>query len=421
MNLAETKLLETVDKLAPEIIDLASRLTAEPSTLGSEGSVLKLAEAEIERIGLSPQRVHLDNEALSSHPGFAPVPWSYEGRYNVVAERPPNGEGGRSAIFNGHLDVVSPEPLNHWTRDPFDPLEKEGWLYGRGAGDMKAGVAAMIYAVHSIDAAGLGLKAPVTIETVIEEECTGNGALACRLAGFNAEAALIPEPFGPTILTSQVGVAWFKVALKGVSAHALNPSTGANVIEKCFPLFSALRELEEELNLPQHPAFDGVPHPANLNIGVIHGGDWPSTLPAQVEFQCRIGFLPGVRFEEIHKKVTESIKEAAARDPWLKENPPSVEFFGFRSEGHAVDGNQPAFNILRDCHTELAGKPPETFAATCTTDLRSFIHFGSSQATCFGPVAENIHGANERVDIASIIHTTKVYALFLSRWCGILE
>lgn len=421
MTPAETELLQTVDALAPEITGFASRLTAEPSTLGNEASVLKLAEAEISKLGLSPQRVDIDCEALSNHRGFAPVPWGYEGRYNIIAQRPPEGSGGRSALFNGHLDVVSPGPLDRWDQNPFDPQEKGGWLYGRGAGDMKGGVAAMIYAVHAFDAAGLGLRAPVTIETVIEEECTGNGALACLLAGFDAEAVLIPEPFGPTILTSQVGVAWFKVVLDGVSAHALYPSAGVNVIEKCYPLITALRELEEELNLTGHPGFECVRHPANLNIGMIRGGDWPSSFPAQVEFQCRIGFLPGVRFEQVCRMVTDRINEASSLDPWLMENPPTVEFFGFRSEGHAVERNQPAFGLLSKCQIELAGEAPQTFAATCTTDLRTFIHYGTGQATCFGPIAENIHGANERVDIASMIHTAKVYAMFLARWCGILE
>jgi acetylornithine deacetylase len=349
------------------------------------------------------------------------VPWSYDGRYNIVVERPADGNGGRSALFNGHLDVVSPEPLTQWDRNPFDPLEKDGGLWGRGAGDMKSGVAAMIYAVHAVDAAGLGLQAPVFLETVIEEECTGNGALACRAAGLDAEAVLIPEPFGPTILTSQVGVAWFKVGLKGVSSHVLETGAGINAIEKCYPLMEALRGLEEELNHPKHPAFDHISHPVNLNIGVIRGGDWPSTVPAHAEFECRIGYFPGVRFEEIRRRVVACVSKAAAADSWLKENPPKVLFFGFRSEGHAVERNQPAFNLLSECQQTLSGRPADSFAATCTTDLRAFVHFGFGQATCFGPAAENIHGANERVNIESIIHTAKVYALFLSRWCGTVE
>ena len=421
MDKSEQKLISVVESLAPEILDFTSRMVACASTLGNEGPVLKTMEKELDRLKFDPVQVEISPQELADHPGFAPVPWDYESRYNVTATRPADAAGGKSALFNGHLDVVSPEPLSRWKRDPFDPFEEDGWLYGRGAGDMKAGVAAMTYALHAIDRAGMGLQAPVTIEAVIEEECSGNGALACRNAGIDAEAVLIPEPFGPTILTSQVGVDWFKVLLSGVPVHVLEARSGVNVIEKCHPLFMALRGLEEEMNGTVHPAFAGLEHPVNLNIGIIKGGDWPSTVPAEAEFHCRIGFFPGVSFESIRKLVTQCIEEAAENDPWLAKNPPKLYFYGFRSEGHTVDLNQPAFRTLSDCQMSLTGRPAKEFVSTATTDLRAFVHFGNGQATCFGPIAENIHGDNERVDIASVIHTAKSYALFLARWCHIID
>jgi acetylornithine deacetylase len=417
----EDKLMQTVEALADDIIDFSTRLVAEPSTLGNEISVLRVTEKEFSRLGYASQKIVIDPQELSKKPGFAPVPWDYEGRYNVVAIRPANGEGGKSALFNGHLDVVSPEPLNQWSRDPFAPHIEDGWLYGRGSGDMKAGVAAMTYAVKAIDEAGFGLAAPVTLETVIEEECSGNGAFACRAQGIEAAAVLIPEPFGPTILTAQVGVCWFKVSLTGASAHALSTQTGVNAIEKCFTLIVALRELEAQLNSQSHPAFADTPHPLNLNVGVISGGDWPSTVPANAELKCRLAFLPGTPFSVIKTLVEQTIAAAAAKDEWLSRHPPSVEFFGFRSEGHQVDIDLPALKLLSDCQQALCGEPAVQYKAKGTTDLRSFIQFSKAQATCFGPVAENIHAGDERVNIASVIHTAKAYALFLSRWCKLLE
>lgn len=421
MEKSERKLISTVESLAPEILDFTSRLVTCASTLGNEAPALEIMEDELGRLGLDPVRVDISPEALADHPGFAPVPWDYEGRYNLIATRSSDGVGGKSALFNGHLDVVSPEPIERWKRDPFDPVEEDGWLYGRGAGDMKAGVAAMTYALHAVNKAGMGLRAPVTIEAVIEEECSGNGALACRNAGVDTEAVLIPEPFGPTILTSQVGVAWFKVLLSGVPVHALKTESGVNAIEKSYPLLMALRRLEEELNRTLHPAFTGLAHPLNLNIGIMKGGDWPSTVPAAAEFHCRIGFFPGVSFESIRRRVTDCIERAAMEDEWLALNPPNLEFYGFRSEGHSVDINQDAFTTLSECQMALTGQPAEEFISTATTDLRAFVHFGKGQATCFGPIAENIHADNERVDISSVIHTAKVYALFLARWCGLID
>ncbi|MGD8562440.1 MAG: ArgE/DapE family deacylase [Desulfarculaceae bacterium] len=421
MQETERKLIQAVDALEDDILAFTSRLVAQDSTLGNEAGALAEVKSEFSRLGFEPTIVPIEVEALSSHPGFAPVPWDYQGRYNVVATRPPDASGGKSALFNGHLDVVSPEPLDHWTKDPFSPLVEDGWMYGRGAADMKSGVAAMIYALKAVENAGFGLAAPVTLETVIEEECTGNGALACRAAGYDAEAVLIPEPFGPVILTSQVGVCWFKVSLHGVSKHALETHLGVNAIEKCYPLFQALRGLEDELNRHPHPAFKHLDHPINLNIGTAKGGAWPSTVPAMAEFHCRLSFFPGMSFENISGQVEKTIKEASGADPWLASNPPQVEFYGFRSQGHSLKPDLPAFKILDGCHHALSGEHALEFASTSTTDLRSFVFYGQGQATCFGPVGENIHAEDERVEIGSILHTAKVYALFLARWCGLVE
>lgn len=420
MNPVEKAILSSVDDLTEEMLDFTARLVAEPSTLGNEKGALSVMEAELQRLSWPATRVPIDLEALSNHPGLAPVPWDTGGRFNIVATRPADGAGGRSALFNGHLDVVSPEPLSRWDTDPFEAHEKDGWLYGRGAGDMKGGIAAMTYALRAVEKAGLGLKAPVTIEAVIEEECSGNGALACIAVGFDAEAVLIPEPFGPTLLTAQVGVAWFKVSLRGVPQHVLDTQAGVNAIEKCYPLIQALRNLEAENNRQVPPPFNALNHPANLNIGIIKGGDWPSTVPATAEFHCRIGFLPGTSFEQINEKVLKCIREAAQKDAWLSQTPPEVEFYGFRSEGFVLNRDRPAFQALNACHRDLAGEEAKPHLSTATTDLRAFVHYGRGQATCFGPIAENIHAGNERVHIGSILHTARVYALFLSRWCGII-
>ena len=418
----QQRIIEATEKLEADIVDFACRLVAEPSTLGDEASALQVMESELEQLGFQTENVEIDPQTLADHPGFAPVPWGYEDRYNVIGYRLADREGGRSLLLNGHLDVVDPGCLDFWQNDPFSPVVKDGWLYGRGAGDMKSGIAAMIYAVHAVAVAGFGLQAPVTIEGVIEEECSGNGALACLHAGYDADATLIPEPFGPTLLTHQVGVLWFKVTVRGASRHVLSASSGVNAIETCFPIIAALRALEAELNDgPRPEAYENFEHPLNLNIGLFSGGNWPSSVPDEAAFHGRLSYFPGVRFNEIRQKIIRTIERASANSAWLTQNPPEVEFYGFRSDGHAVDRNLPAFDALNDCHRMLTGVDTEAYISTCTTDLRVFQLFGQGQATCYGPVAENIHGANERVHIASVMQVAKTYALFLSRWCGLVE
>jgi acetylornithine deacetylase len=418
----EQQIIAAAEKLEADIVDFAGRLVAEPSTLGNEMSVLRVMEAELIKLGLQTRRVPIDPAILTEHPGFAPVPWGYENRYNLVGICPAGIEGGRSLLFNGHLDVVDPGASAFWQRDPFAPEIRDGWLYGRGAGDMKAGVAAMTYAVKAIENAGFALKAPVTVEAVIEEECSGNGALACIQAGHDAEAVLIPEPFGPTILTHQVGVLWFKVSVAGAARHVLSAGAGVNAIETCFPVISALRGLEAELNEgPRPEAYRAIDHPLNLNIGIFKGGSWPSSVPDTAEFHGRLSYFPGFQFEDIRQKVIQKILQAAAENPWLAQNPPEVEFYGFRSDGHSIDRNLPALATLNGSHRTLTGADAADYVATCTTDLRAFHHFGRSQATCYGPVAESIHGANERVELDSVMQTAKTYALFMARWCGLVD
>jgi acetylornithine deacetylase len=418
----QKRILETVDGLGDEILDLSMALIKQPSTIEHQAGAVAVMEARLKGLGYPATRVPVDTERLSAHPGFAPSPWSYAGIDNLVAVRPADGAGGRSALFNGHLDVVSAEPANAWSRDPYQPVIHDGWLYGRGSGDMKAGVAAMTYAVKAIDAAGFGLNAAVTIETVVDEECCGNGALSCLLAGYDADAVLIPEPFGPTLYTAQVGVLWFKLRVRGKPVHVLAAAAGANAIEKSFPLIQALRGLETELNNEHIPAvYAAIPHPLNLNIGSFSAGDWPSTVPAEAEIHGRLAYFPGTGFAAIAARIKATIARAAAEDDWLRDTPPELSFYGFRSDGHISSVAQPALQTLAACHQKLTGELPQEYISTCTTDLRAFHHFGRSQGTCYGPLAESIHGVDERVNIDSVIHTAKAYALFLSEWCGLKE
>lgn len=425
MDVKESKIVGSVEKLKDDILSFTGDLVRQASTLGNETSVIKVMEDKLKSFGLKPVRVPMDEKKFADHPGWAVTDWEYpdKDRYNIVAVRPAEAEIGKSVLFNGHLDVVSPEPLHRWKTDPWEPVVKDGWMYGRGAGDMKAGDAAMCYALKAVESAGFGLGAPVTINAVIEEECSGNGALASVLEGYDAEAVLIPEPWGPTIETTQVGVMWFKVLLTGVPKHALETHTGENAIDKSYILIEALRKLEEELNHPLHPAFESIniQHPCNLNVGILKGGDWPSTVPAMAEFHCRLGYMPGVTFEEVSQRIVATVKKAASTDKWLSKNTPRVVFYGFRSDGHSIERDLPVLNVLGECHKDLTGKEAETNISTSTTDLRAFVHFGKGTATCFGPEMENIHASNERVNIDSIIHTAKTYALFLSRWCGLVE
>ena len=175
------------------------------------------------------------------------------------------------------------------------------------------------------------------------------------------------------------------------------------------------------MNADKHPAYRDEEHPINFNVGIIKGGDWPSTVAAAAEIHCRLSYFPGQTYQETRRRIGEVVAQSAQTDPWLSENPPKVTFYGLRTEGHTIDKDPPIFQTIAGCHRELTGNPIEAVHTTATTDARVFHFYGRGEATCYGPVAENIHAANERVSIDSIMGTARLYALFLARWCGIVE
>jgi acetylornithine deacetylase len=423
MNTAiEKRVLTEIDARFGDTIDFLRSLARQPSTLGNEEGAQELVFARMKQIGLTAEKWDLDLDTLRRHPSFGPLDLSYVNRPNVTASWPAAAPGGRSVIFNGHIDVVSPEPLSNWSYGPWDATVAGDWIYGRGAGDMKAGVAAMLLAVEAVRGAGCRLRGEVIVESVIEEECTGNGTLACALRGLRADAAITPEPHTLRASLATVGVIWFRVRTRGMASHVLAADSAVNAIEKMFTVITSLRELEATLNAEaRHPHYRDVPHPINLNIGIIKSGDWPSTVPSECTLECRLSCLPGVSVDQTQARVRDAVTAGVAQDPWLCENPPEVEFFGFRAEPSVVDPTSPSMQMLVDCHMTIVGAPLVFYPGTATTDQRFFINNLGMPATSYGPAAEKIHAGNERVAISSIKQTAQVLALYLLGWCGIAE
>jgi acetylornithine deacetylase len=285
---------------------------------------------------------------------------------------------------------------------------------------MKAGIAAYLLAVESVRAAGVQLRGDLILESVIEEECTGNGTLACGVRGLRADAAIITEPHRLEACLSTMAVVWFRVRTSGQASHVLAADQAVNAIEKLQVIIVALRQMEVEMNADiRHPLYRDFPHPVNLNIGVIRGGDWPSTVPSACEMECRLSGEPGVSVAALHSRIRETVVAAAQADPWLREHPPIVEFFGLRAEASITDPGSAPMKVLQDCHRSILGQPLVFRASTATTDQRIFLNEWRIPATSYGPTAEKTHAEDERVLIPSIAQVAKVLALFILRWCGI--
>ncbi|MDX1739049.1 MAG: ArgE/DapE family deacylase, partial [Alphaproteobacteria bacterium] len=279
-----------------------------------------------------------------------------------------------------------------------------------------------------LNSAGYQPAANVFFQSVCEEECTGNGALACLQRGYRADAALIPEPFNEKLVSAQVGVIWFRVDLKGIPVHVAHAGSGSNAIEAAIPLISALRKLEKEWNAPslKNHHYCDHDHPLNLNVGKIKGGDWASSVPAWCSLDLRMGIYPGQDIIEARQRIESCILEAASRDPFLSKNLPEITYNGFMAEGYALaDHMHPekdkAIGTLEAAHKTVIGGDLEQIAITATTDARFFGLYADIPALVYGPVAENIHGFNERVCLDSTRKITKSIALFIADWCGLEE
>jgi acetylornithine deacetylase len=417
-----SRILWSVDRGFDDQVEFTRELVKFPSVRGAEHTAQDFMATAMRERGLAVDHWQVQVEDIRHLPGFSPVHVSYDNAFNVVGTHRAGSTRGRSLIMNGHIDVVPVGPLDMWTSPPFEPRIDGNWLYGRGGGDMKAGLAATLYALDALRRLGLQPAANVSVQSVVEEECTGNGALACLARGYRADAALIPEPMWDGFLRAQVGVLWFQVKVRGVPVHVAQAGTGANAIEAAYDLMRALHEVEARWNEDRHrhPHFRDVEHPINLNVGRIEGGDWPSSVPAWCTFDVRVAIYPGQNIEVAKSEIEAAVRTASRGNRFLANHPPEIVYHGFEAEGYVLAGAEVAEAALGRAHAlAFAGKPLEGVASTATTDARFFGLYANIPALVYGPKAESIHGFDERVDLESVRRITQSITLFLADWCGV--
>lgn len=394
-----------------------------PSRRGKEGPCQDWLAREFAGRGWSVDRYTLAEVALDHLPGAAPVmDTEYAQAVQVVAAlRAPQPAGGRSLILQGHVDVVPEGPAAMWTRPPYDPVVRDGWMNGRGAGDMKQGVCAMVWALDALRRAGYAPAADVYVQTVTEEECTGNGALSTLARGYRADACLIPEPTAGALTRASVGVVWCRLRVRGVPVHVARTESGANAIMAAYALIRALEGLCAELNQEarEHPWFKDLPNPIKFNPGIIRGGDWASSVPAWCEVDCRIGLLPGANLADMRRRIEEAVARAAGADAFLANNPPEVVWNGFMADGYVLEPGSDAEAALARVHKAVFGQKLETRLSTALNDTRFYDLYYGIPGLCYGPAGENVHGFDERADLATLKRTTLALAAFVAEWCGV--
>jgi acetylornithine deacetylase len=392
-----------------------------PSTRGNEHTVQDLMARAMRERGLAVDRFAMDPEAILRHPGGSKISAEHSAAPIVVGIHRPRQETGRSLILQGHVDVVPAGPLDMWPDPPFEPVVRDGWMHGRGAGDMKWGCAANLFALDALARIGLQPASTVYVQSVVEEESTGNGALMTHLRGYRADAVLIPEPGGETLTRANVGVLWFEVEVRGVPVHVAYMGTGANAIDAAYRVVGALRGLEARWNEAAKGVgrFGEHPHPFNLNIGRIEGGDWASSVPAWCRVACRIAFPGGTRAADAAREIESCVAEFARNDGFLANSPPKITFNGFFAEGYELVPGSEAEATLGRAHEAVFGRPLESRLGTAYLDARVYALYDGIPALTYGAIAENYHAYDERVNLASVLRCTQAMALFIAEWCGV--
>ncbi len=409
------RLWAEIERREDEIIETVAELVRRPSPLGEEAEAQAYVADHLRTTGLDVDVWDLD-EALKDLPNAGDSGVPFAGRPNVAGVLPGSGNG-RSLILNGHIDVVSPEPVSAWSYDPWQATIVGDRMYGRGAHDMKSGDALNLMLPRLLRELGIQLGGDLIIQSVIEEECTGNGALDASRR-YQADACVVTEPSGGQFTHAHVGVLWFRIGIAGESAHAAVAWKGVNAITKSIPIMQALQALDARLNEQTHPAFAGIPHPINLNVGVIHGGDWPSTVPGACELHCRLSFYPGQTVDETRREIESAIAGAIAGDPWFVQHPPILTWDGFQSAGSTVSMDEPSVQLLNTWHQRVFGAPMELRAGTGTNDMRYF-NFAGIPAGCYGAGGANAHAADEWLDLRSLVPAAKVLGAFMLDWSGV--
>ena len=391
------------------------------SLRGCEHAVQDFVFRALKTRGYAMDRFAMDRDAIARHPGGSPWSDAHSDAPIVVGIHRPREEKGRSLILQAHTDVVPPGPAGMWTYPPFEPRIEGDWLYGRGGADMKAGHAANIFALDALRRIGLQPAATVYVQSVVEEESTGNGALMTHLRGYRADAVLIPEPEDEKLVRANAGVLWFQVEVRGHPVHVREMGAGANAIDAAYRVIAELRRLEEDWNARKagRPHFENEAHPINLNIGKIEGGDWASSVPAWCRLDCRIAIYPGIHAADAAREIEARLAAFARADPYFANSPPQVTFNGFHVEGYELAPGSDAEAVLARAHESATGRKLESFMTPAYLDTRVYALYDRVPALCYGPISQNIHGFDERVSVASLQRITGAIALFIAEWCGL--
>lgn len=414
------RVLQAIDADQATMVAALADLVRTPSVSGTDAEHEIQADlaGHLSADGLEVDHWRLPLDDLLGHPDAPGVEVSRAEAWGLVGRRPGQGDGP-SLLLQGHVDVVPPGDRGAWAGDPFSGHVDARSVHGRGACDMKAGVIAARWAVRALQSSGVPLRGDVLLATVEGEEDGGLGTFGLLQRGWRADACVVPEPTGLDLVPACSGALTFRLRIPGLATHAARRTDGVSAIEKLWPIWRALLDLEERRNASADPLFSrwALAHP--LSLGTVHAGDWASSVPDLLVTEGRLGVAVDEPVEEARRQLEEAVAEACAGDPWLAAHPATVEWWGGQYASGRLPPSSDLVHRMAAAHEVVAGAAPDAWGAPYGSDLR-LLNGAGVPTLHYGPGdAARAHGPDESVPITELATAARALALLALDVCGV--
>jgi len=387
-----------------------------PSITGSEAEAAGWAAEALRELGLAVEVVEPDPAAVRADPDW-PGEEMPRTTLPVVMARAGPGDG-RRVVLSGHLDVVPSGDPATWTVDPWAGEIRDGALFGRGACDMKGGVASVLDAIRSLAATGdlERLAGELVVAFVPSEEDGGQGTLAAIRAGATGDLAIIPEPSNLDVVVAHAGAITFRLTVPGRAAHASQRREGISALDKLFVLIKALEADEARRNTAESdPLMTALGLPYPTIVGIVQGGEWASTVLDRVVADGRYGVRLGQTPADAEAELREAIAAACAADDFLRDHPATIEISGGRFGSARVPSDHELPIGLADAIEAETGRRPALLGEPYGADMRLFVDAGTP-CVIFGPGDVRVaHSADEHVPLDEVETCARVLATWVRR------
>lgn len=436
---AEQGVCDAIESRRDELVELASALIGFDTTARDPGDPprdeTRLQEFLARRLSAIGAKVDLwepDADTMAGQP-LVPPGLDFAGRPQLIATQRGRG-AGPAVVFNGHIDVVSAEPLASWTSDPFTPKVRDGKLYGRGACDMKGGIAAMVFAAETLADLGVALSGDLIVATNTDEESSGAGGTAIVERGLKADAAIVTEPTGFDVWVGCRGSEYCAIRVAGRPGHAevrqpdWRAGGAVNAIEKATVVLEAIKTLRAEWGRRS-----GLDHPLlsrpDLVPTMARSGEWPVTYPASCDLTVAVMYLPAQADPtgwgaDIRSEVERWIHDETVHDAWLAEHPPVFDWWPNGVMPLEIDQAHPVVATTLQATADV-GHPGELGGLDSWYDGATLTKLAGIPAIGYGPPGFDqdgvsvAHTVDEFVPVDGLVAAAQGLAVAAMRFCGV--